>query len=243
MQREQILYYAIKYRGEYQRIHHAVLQDEVWWERKTEEEYVTILDNNYPDQLRLLKNPPYLLFYKGNISLLKNRSCAVIGSRFPVEYASHYTKEIVQELQKEFTIVSGLAKGIDTLAHQTTYLKGKTIGVIGCGLNIVYPKMNFNLQNEMMNNQLVISEYPKDTKPLKHHFPMRNRIIAALAEFVVVMQASLKSGTLITVNEALELNKEIFVLPYSLDCVEGQGCNYLIQQGASIILEEKNFYK
>ncbi len=132
-----------------------------------------------------------------------------------------------------------MAKGIDTYAHIGSMKHGKTIAVLGSGINFIYPKSNEKLYNDLADNHLIISEYPDMCIPRPYYFPFRNRIIAALASKVYVTQASIRSGTMITVNEALELNKDIYVLPYRIDDYFGSGCNYLIQQGANLILNEE----
>ena len=158
---------------------------------------------------------------------------AVIGSRKISEYGCKATIEVVNLLKDKYTIVSGLAKGVDSIASM--YAKS-SIAVIGNGINVSYPASNANLYQYMMDKQLIISEYPKDVLPQKKHFPFRNRIIAALSKSVVVTQAAIRSGTMITVNEALALNKDIYCIPYPYDDISGQGCNLLIQQGSNIFL-------
>lgn len=128
-------------------------------------------------------------------------------------------------------IVSGMAKGIDAQAHYSS-LTGKTVGVLGCGMNVHYPTCNEQLYQQMKKRHCLISEYPPDTPPLKHHFPWRNRIIAALADKVAVPQAKCRSGTMVTVNYAMEMGKDIYCVPYPLWDLEGDGCNELIYNGA-----------
>ena len=132
-------------------------------------------------------------------------------------------------------VVSGLAKGADAQAHRCALQTG-TIGVLGCGLDVIYPKENEKLIKEMKLNHLVLSEYPEGVKPMKHHFPWRNRIIAALSDHIVAVQAQMKSGTATTVMQAIELSKMVYCVPYPLDFEDGQGCNQLISQGAQILL-------
>jgi DNA processing protein len=141
-------------------------------------------------------------------------------------------------LAKKYVIVSGLAKGIDALSHLESLRVNSTIAILGCGIDYVYPVENKTLYRSIEENGLILSEYPSLSLPLKHHFPHRNRIVAALGKAVVVIQADLKSGTMITVNEALNLGKEVYTIPYELSSIEGQGCNLLIQQGANMILDD-----
>lgn len=177
-----------------------------------------------------------MLYYKGNLKLLHAQAIAVVGSRLPKDYAITMTKDVVNCLAQRYVIISGLAKGIDALAHLTSLPFKSTIAVLGCGIDLIYPKENTDLFLQIESQGLILSEYPKMSLPLKHHFPNRNRIVAALSKAVVVMQADLKSGALITVNEALNLGKDIYTIPYDLMALEGQGCNLLIQQGANMIL-------
>lgn len=239
MMRKQILYYAIKYDGNYDKIHKAIERNESIQETTYTGDYVTILDLEYPDKLLELNKPPYILFYKGDITLLKQSAIGIVGSRDAKSYAISMTKKFVSTLQNNI-IVSGMAKGIDTVAHQSALLfKHRTIAVLGSGINYIYPYENKNLYHYLAKHELVISEYPNNVKPKPYYFPFRNRIIAALSDELYVMQASLRSGTLLTVNDALELNRDIYVLPYRINDKEGKGCNMLIQQGANIIMDEE----
>ena len=188
----------------------------------------------YPKGLYDLKNPPFVLFYLGNIGLLQGPCVSVIGSRNPSEYSSTQTKKVVEVLKKEYCIVSGLAKGIDGIAHRAA-LDYSTVGVLGCGIDIVYPMENIRLFKEMGKNHCIVSEYPPGITPKKYFFPFRNRIIAALSPKIYVMSASVKSGTMTTVNEALELNRHVICLPHPIDDITGLGCNLLIKDGADVL--------
>ncbi len=226
---------AIKYQGDYFKIKKAIKNKEMASENIATQKAITILDQEYPKQLLDLEYPPLVLFYQGNISLLKNDLIAVVGSRNYSEYGKRCTIDIVERLNKEYVIVSGLAKGIDSIAHIHAE---KSIAVLGNGLNCYYPYENKNLYHQMQNSQLIISEYPLDVKPRKHHFPFRNRIIAALCRSIIVTEASYKSGTMITVNEGLTLNRDIYAVPYGYDESVNCGTNILIQQGANILTQE-----
>lgn len=236
MTNEQILAYSYRYSGDWQKIKNAILRQEPYTCIASEEKYITILDKQYPDRLRLLENPPWILFYKGNIHLLKTDCIGIVGSRNACTYGKCVTQYVVHK-NKNCTIVSGLAKGIDAVAHQTAIEMGKTIGVIGCGLATIYPIENKELYDKMSQNHLIITEYPFFVKVKKHHYPFRNRIIAALSRQLYVTQATLKSGTMHTVNAALLLPCEIYVAPYPLFDKQGEGCNILIQEGAQLIME------
>jgi len=236
MKQIQLLYYALKYYGNYDRIMYAIYTNEYWEKVETNLLYITILDDEYPVSLRMLKKPPYVLFYKGDISLLKEKKCSIVGSRKPCAYAIEFTINATKMLSDKFVVVSGLAKGIDGIAHQSAIDRGKTIAVLGSGINYCYPKENEELYETISLEHLVISEYPNALPPKKYYFPFRNRLIAALGDFLLVTQAGNRSGTMITVNDALDLGKEIYTIPYSIDNTCGDGCNILIEQGAQIIL-------
>lgn len=234
--KNRILYYAIKYDGNYQKIKRAILNKEAYKIVRSKNKYITIYDKDYPEKLKQLKQPPFILFYKGDISLLNKDSVGIVGSRRMTIYGREYCDIVSRKLSKKYVVVSGLAAGIDGVAHKSAMINGKSIAVLGCGIDYIYPKTNTNLYNYMSKTNLIISEYPNDLIPKPYYFPFRNRIIAALSESVVVIQAAIRSGTMLTVNEALELNKSIYVLPYPIDDQAGSGCNYLIQQGANVIL-------
>lgn len=201
--------------------------------------FICIGDENYPKALYDLKNPPFVLYYQGNADLLKMKSVSVVGSREPSLYAIQTTKTLVNNIKKEKVIVSGLAKGIDATAHAAA-LDFSTIAVLGCGIDVIYPKNNTRLFKEMANKQLILSEYPQGIKPKPYYFPFRNRIIAALSNRLYVMSAALKSGTMTTVNEALSMNRHVLCLPHPIDEKSGEGCNQLILEGADILTSVHN---
>ncbi|NLC34459.1 MAG: DNA-protecting protein DprA [Erysipelothrix sp.] len=238
--KRRLLYYTIKYKADYTKISKAIMNNEPFKNIESTCQYITICDADYPDRLRELVKPPYVLFYKGNIEILNDAAVSIVGSRDAIDYAIEKTKSCIMNMNDDIVIVSGLAKGIDATAHQTALQSNrKTIAVLGCGIDYIYPYSNRDLYHTICTsfNGLVISEFYGDLKPKPYYFPYRNRIIAALGEKLYVMQASLRSGTLHTVNEALELNREIYVLPYRTNDEFGIGCNYLIQQGANIIFD------
>lgn len=241
MKREQLLFYALKYKGDWNRIAKAVVNSEKWSVILTEKNfsYITILDKEYPLQLLRLQSPPWVIFYKGNIHLLQRQGVAVIGARNCNQEGILNCKKIVHILKNKHTIISGLAKGIDAVAHVSA-LNNSTIGVIGCGIDFIYPKENQYLYRIMEEKHLILSEYPNDVKPLAKHFPFRNRIIAGLSNAIIVVQSKKRSGTMITVNLALDLGIPIYCIPYAYEDVFGEGCNYLISQGANLILNEKD---
>lgn len=233
MHQQQLLAYALKYQGNYFKIKQALLKQESYQSISTKLNYVTILDGSYPTSLKQLAQPPWVIFYRGNLALLSKPACSVIGSRQPHPYGVKMTSLITNELLINYVIVSGMAKGIDQVAHQTALKNGQTIAVLGSGIDYVYPASNQSLYEKLCQTQLVLSEYPGSTIPKRYYFLARNRLIAALGEFLVVTQATLKSGTFKTVEYALELGKEIYTIPYNLDIPAGAGCNELLNNGAT----------
>lgn len=234
--REQLIAYAIKYEGEWDCIARALQKQENWKIEKNIENCIVLGDNLYPKAFLSLQKPPFVLFYKGNTKLLNTKMLCVVGTRTPTADGQAYTNFLFQHVDQRFCIVSGLAKGIDALAHQAALQAGlDCVGIVGSGLDVIYPKENQLLWEQMMKNGLLLSEYPPKSKPLKHHFVMRNRLLAALASQVIVIEAKAHSGTMHTVNEALLLSKDVWTFPHSILNKEGAGCNQLIEDGALMI--------
>ena len=198
----------------------------------------------YPQRLRNIDNPPKQLYCLGNLELLNYRkNIAIIGSRNCSYYGEQVSKDFSYNLAKEnICIVSGLAKGVDSFAHiGALNAKGKTIAVLGSGLDNIYPKENIKLAESIVkNNGLIISEYPLGTLPLKYHFPERNRIISGLSDSVLVAEARKNSGTNITVNFALEQGKDVFVVPGNIYSKTSDGTNFMILEGAIPVLSYKD---
>lgn len=183
---------------------------------KNKIEIVTINDKEYPNKLKKIEDSPIVLYLIGNKKLLNTKSIAVVGSRKCSEYGKEMSQAFSYLLAKNnFTVISGLALGIDTYAHKGAIMtKGTTIAVIGTGVDLIYPKENENLMHKIIEeNGLIISEYPLGTKPNAINFPKRNRIISALSDGVLVIEAKEKSGALITVDFALDQGKEVYVMP------------------------------
>ena len=214
----------------------ALREEKEWQEKMQRDHFFTYDDSCYPDLLKEIYNPPVLLFYKGDLSLLKGHHLSIIGSRKACDYSLDLLDELLKELVKYYIIVSGLAYGIDARSHQRTiYHHGKTIAVIGSGLDYYYPKEHYALQNKIAKEHLLLSEYPAATQPKPYYFPERNRIIAGLSEGCVVIQAAKKSGTAITAMQALEAGREVFALPSQANDLRFLGCHRLIQDGAKLI--------
>ena len=202
---------------------------------------INYLDEEYPEILRTIYNPPALLFFEGNIALLKTDCLAIVGARQATDYSFRCISGLVPRLVNRYTIVSGLARGVDTWAHtQTLQNHGKTIAVIGSGLDRVYPKENLHLQQQIMDNGLVITEYPPKTNIQRWHFPQRNRIIAGLSQRVIITEAKERSGALITADLALENNREVLAIPGRIDVGLSVGCNKLIEEGATPLINFNN---
>ncbi|WP_456275511.1 DNA-processing protein DprA [Bacillus sp. AK128] len=200
---------------------------------------ITWIDSRYPESLKQIFNPPWVLYVKGNRDiLLSNQMLAIVGTRNPTSYGKRMTDYFVSTFTKQDWItVSGLAKGIDSRVHEATILNnGKTIAVLGSGFNCIYPKENEQLAHAIIQKGLLMSEYPPDRKPNKWQFPARNRIISGLSLGTMVIEAKERSGSLITANLALEQNREVFAVPGPIDSEYSNGTNLLIQEGAKMVL-------
>lgn len=196
---------------------------------------VTILDEEYPEFLKSISRPPFVLFYYGDLSLAgtNENAIAVIGSRRSSKYGERITNVITSDLAKKLTIVSGLAIGIDTCAHQACLnVGGKTIAILGSGIDNCYPKRNRIIYEEIKTNHLLISEYPAMCEPKRDNFPMRNRLIAAFARAVLVTEAYSHSGTSLTVSFALTYGRDVLAVPY--EAGRDSACNLLIRDGARL---------
>lgn len=200
--------------------------------------YISILDEQYPELLKEIFDPPWILFTKGDTSLLQRPSLSIVGSRKTSQYGRLVTQKITPELVgKGWVIVSGLALGIDAVSHESTLkAKGKTIGVLGSGIDVIYPEHNKHIYQQMQDAGLIISEYPPGTPPHPSFFPRRNRIIAGLTYGTIVIEAAKQSGSLITAHCALEQGREVFAIPGSIFDRHSVGTNLLIQQhGAKLV--------
>lgn len=211
---------------------------------------IDIKDKDYPQKLREIKNPPQKLFAKGDVSILNSNSIAIIGSRNYSEYGKKVCEKFSKELSKRgICIVSGMAKGIDSIAHRACLnVGGKTIAVMGSGFNHIYPKENNILYKNIIDQGgAVITEYEEDVEPDSRNFPKRNRIVSGLSIGVLVIEAIHRSGTTITAGLAKEQGKKVFCVPNSIENIYGVGTNRLIKSGAKLvtsvedILEEYNF--
>ena len=203
-------------------------------------EEINIENEFYPEQLKNIYNPPTKIYVLGNKEILKETGIAIVGARRATEYGKKVAFKFSKELSASgINIISGLALGIDTYAHLGTLQqdgKGKTIGVLGSGLDVIYPKQNIGLAKAILKRGgCIISEYPLGTKPEKIHFPQRNRIISGLSKGVFVVEAGENSGSLITADLSLEQGKDVFAVPGDIGKSTSSGTNNLIKQGAKLV--------
>ncbi|MCB5250673.1 MAG: DNA-processing protein DprA [Candidatus Cloacimonetes bacterium] len=200
--------------------------------------FITILDDEYPEELRNIFHPPLFLFGMGNIDILSEvKKGGVVGTRKPSAYGRIVTQKICQQLcYADFVIVSGLASGIDSEAHKAALeAKGKTIAVLAHGFDLIYPPQNRELAKKIIKYGLLLTEYPPYSKMSKWNFIQRNRIVSGLSKFVAVMEGKAKSGAMLTANFAMEQGKEVFALPGNITVDSAEGPNNLIQKGANCI--------
>lgn len=203
---------------------------------KTGVNIITYLDELYPANLLNIYDRPAFLYVQGNLE--KNDiPIAIVGSRYASTYGKYTTERISRELAlKGITIVSGMARGIDSCAHRGALsAQGRTVAVLGSGLDVIYPPENKKLFSAISQNGAVISEFPPGTQPLSYHFPSRNRIISGMSYGVVVVEAGEKSGSLITARLAVEQGRDVFAIPGTIDSAQARGTNSLIKQGAKLI--------
>ncbi|MFD0680164.1 MULTISPECIES: DNA-processing protein DprA [unclassified Paenibacillus] len=198
---------------------------------------VTYFDEEYPTLLKETAQPPWVLYYRGNPHLMKRPCIAVVGTRTPTVYGRKTTEQLSEALSaSQLCIVSGMARGIDSAAHEAALREsGGTIAVLGCSIEHVYPPENKLLYQLIADKGLIISEYPLQTKPHPGLFPQRNRIIAGLSLGVLVVEAALRSGSLITVDQALEESRDVFAVPGPISSPKSQGTIALIKQGAKLV--------
>ena len=204
----------------------------------------TPADSDYPRLLLEIPSSPPILYYRGKVKLEENQGLlplvGIVGTRNPTEHGKKWTRRISSILaQSGFTVVSGMATGIDTEAHQGCLQAGKrTIAVLGTGVDLVYPSNNRQLYQQIQEQGLILSEYPAGTRPDRRNFPPRNRIIAGLSRAVLVMEAPERSGSLITAHYANEFNRDVYALPNSPDYQQSRGCLKLLKDGSQMIIDE-----
>ncbi|ASG68687.1 DNA protecting protein DprA [Francisella halioticida] len=216
------------------------------WLAHPKNQILTFLDSNYSENLKQLASPPTVIYGIGNIELIKKSQLAIVGARNHSAYGRNVTKKLCSDLQNsQISITSGLAYGIDTLAHKFAIENNlNTIAVVGTGVDVIYPSSNRELYNKLIEtNNLIISEFALGTDPLRHNFPQRNRIISGLAKGVVIVEAAKKSSSLITAQLALDQNKEVFAIPGNIFSKTSEGCNELIKQGAKFVSDINDIFQ
>lgn len=208
--------------------------------KKNNIDIISIEDKQYPNILKEIYDPPICLYIRGNKEILNNKSISIVGCRKATDYGRKVARDFAYNVSKQdINIISGLAIGIDSEAHLgAVEANKKTIAVLGNGLDTIYPKENINLSQKILDSGgAIISEYPLGIKPKKENFPARNRIISGMSNGLLVVEAKEKSGTLITVDFALEQGRDVFVVPGNIVSENSAGTNDLIKQGAKLVTD------
>lgn len=214
----------------------SAIEAELRWCEKFHCRIITIRDLEYPALLREIHSPPLVLFVQGKIEALSKPQLAMVGTRHPTAAGYDTAQQFANHLAKAgLVITSGLALGIDTASHHGALLVGETIAVLGAGLHTIYPPSNQKLAAEILANGALVSEYPPFVLPIPKNFPKRNRIISGMSAGVLVIEAALQSGSLITARNALEQGREVFAIPGSIHNPLVKGCHYLLRQGAKLV--------
>ncbi|MBI1978274.1 MAG: DNA-protecting protein DprA [Candidatus Omnitrophica bacterium] len=236
---EQTLDFEPEFRTQFEKIVcSGEFENELEHCEKEKIQIISPLHPSYPKNLAAIYDPPLILYVKGNLILEDEVAIAIVGSRHATSYGYRVAGRFAEELtERGVTIVSGFARGIDGEAHRGALRrKGRTIAVFGCGLDVVYPKEHASLYEEILSNQgIVMSEFPLGTIPQAFNFPQRNRIIAGLSMGVLVVEASQRSGSLITARLAMEEGREVYAIPGPIDSITSSGVNKLIQNGAKLV--------
>lgn len=216
---------------------HVGIEQDLAWLEKPNNSIITIDNDLYPPLLKLTDSPPPLLYLTGNPNILLQPQLAVVGSRNASPMGLKNTHSFCYDMAKRgLTITSGMALGVDGKAHQAALdAGGKTIAVMGTGLDVVYPAKHKNLAHDIAENGVLISEFPVGTKPNAHNFPRRNRIICGLSLGTLVIEAGVQSGTLITARQTMEINRPVMAIPGSIHSPLAKGCHLLIKQGAKLV--------
>lgn len=239
---ELLLYFALKYHGDFYAILNALKIREKADEHLKRQlfsgfhgHYITLLDAAYPEAFKHIDCPPFVLFYYGDIRLLQKKAICITGTRYPNYYGDQVTKEFVTDLVKQgYLIVSGMGTGVERRAHLSAIRAGgHTIGVLANGIETITPTANLDLYTLMKDTQLIISEYPGMREPTTFAFRCRNRLMTGLSEQLLVTQCELKSGAMICVSDALEQGKDVAAVPGRI--TDPPGTNCLISQGAKLV--------
>ena len=221
------------------------VEKEIYFLNKYQVSLITLGDVHYPQNLFNIYDPPPILYVKGVIKKEDSFALAIVGSRSASLYGRLITEKISREMaRRRVTVVSGMARGIDTCAHQGVLsARGRTIAVMGCGIDIIYPSENRELWEKIVANGAVISEFPFSTPPDKNNFPTRNRIISGLSLGVVVVEASIISGSLITARSAMDQGREVFAVPGNVNSQGSKGTNHLIKEGAKLVTDVNDIFE
>ena len=248
--RETLLYLALKYKGEWNPIYDDISGHKEIDEKEAQKlistvksKYITIVDPEYPQSLKEAYKPPFVLFYYGDISLLSddNNKIAVVGTRKPSKYGIEMTEKLVKGIAKDYVVISGMAIGVDAIAHRSTIASGgKTVGILGNGIDFHYLEENMDIYEECKKNHLVISEYPGNTPPNPACFPIRNRIIAGLCNNLLVTEGKVRSGTQITALLMVQKSGNVCCVPTRAE--EESICNHLIKEGAYLVESIDDIY-
>jgi DNA processing protein len=216
----------------------AAAEEELKFIEKNDIRVVFYTDLDYPKRLKNCADGPVLLYAKGNIDLNRQHVVSIVGTRNATEYGRELCRQLVEELQQyDALIISGLAAGIDVAAHKESVKRGlQTVGVLGHGLDRIYPYHNYSTAEKMLANGGLLTEYPSGTTPDRENFPQRNRIVAGLADATVVIEASIKGGALITAEIANSYNRDVFAFPGRIDDEFSEGCNFLIRNNKAALL-------
>jgi DNA processing protein len=204
---------------------------------KAECRVLTFESESYPPLLKQIADPPLVLYVKGDVDVLSRYAVALVGTRRPTAYGSAVAQRLARELaQRQLVIVSGMARGIDSAGHRGALEgQGKTVAVLGSGLNVIYPRENKRLAEQIAVAGALVSEFPLGTAPTPENFPIRNRIISGMALGTIIVEAAEYSGSLITARLALEQNREVFAVPGNITSPQSFGPNHLIKQGAKLV--------
>lgn len=215
-------------------------QEEFQFITKFNIESFYLADDNYPKRLLNCYDPPTVLFYKGNVSLNHPRMVAIVGTRNNTEYGKSFTEKLVKKLaEHDCVVVSGLAFGIDAVAHKCSVRNNiPTIGVVGHGLDTIYPSEHTTLAKQLIKNGGLLSEFRSNTKPDKHHFPSRNRIVAGITDATIIVESGVKGGSLITAEIADSYHRDVFAVPGRSTDIKSGGCNDLIRKNRAILLSD-----
>jgi len=208
--------------------------------QKCEARLVTFWDREFPENLKKIYDPPVFLFVRGELSDLDRYSVAIVGTRNPTTYGKHVAEKFAAELAEQgITVVSGLARGIDTIAHATTVRSGgRTIAVLGSGVDVIYPSENRRLSEQILVNGAIVSEYYMGAKPDAVNFPRRNRIISGNSLGTIIVETDLNGGAMITATTALDQNREVFAVPGMISAKTSRGTNKLIKEGRAKLVSD-----